>query len=55
MILQSFEFCENATYFVIASNHVFNKHTMFIIIDKLRDTTKQKGILRQRLIAKENF
>ena len=36
-------------------NHVFNKHAKFIIIDKLRNTTKSKGILRQRLVERENF
>ena len=36
-------------------NHVFNKHAKFIIIGKLRNTTKSKGILRKRLIERENF
>ena len=36
-------------------NHVFNKHTKSFIIDKPRNTTKSKGILRQRLVERENF
>ena len=35
--------------------HVFNKHTKFIIIDKLTNTTKSKDILRRRLIKRENL
>ena len=36
-------------------NHVFKKHTKFIIIDKLTNTTKSKDTLSQRLIENENF
>ena len=35
--------------------HKFNKHTKFIIIDKLTNTKKPKEILRQRLIEREHF
>ena len=37
------------------SERKINKHAKFIIIDKLTNTKKPKGILRQRLIQRENF
>ena len=36
-------------------NHNFNKHSKFTIIDQLKNTSKSKETLTQRLIERENF
>ena len=46
---------EKPDYISVQKNLVFNKHAKFTITDKLKNTTKSKDILRQRLIEKENL
>ena len=36
-------------------SHNFNKHAKFTIIDQLRNTSKSKETLTQRLIERQNF